>query len=234
MMCDLPRHVQLSRERIHLVSLICLADLFVGQRSVHSMFDLFSFIQWFLWWPCSLVSFICDFLTAELCQMSTAGFCSHGLEGCCSELSTSFSVAGCYRCGRVSRRTEHLRHWIQSPAAGIPLVLALCRAAEWLTCVTGNRLVLLGDSAAKTAIDREMQEGLIHLPAIYKCPCRVLDRNSCLYSKARRWSLSCVLILIREHYLGLYIYKDMCFIILVLSMVTWRERWDVCRLPGID
>lgn len=39
MMCDLPRHVHLSRERVHLVSLICLADLSVGQRSVHSMLD---------------------------------------------------------------------------------------------------------------------------------------------------------------------------------------------------
>lgn len=47
-MCDLPRHVQLSRERMHLVSLICLADLSAGQRSVHSMLDLFGVIQWFL------------------------------------------------------------------------------------------------------------------------------------------------------------------------------------------
>lgn len=65
MMCDLPRCVQLSRERIHLLSLIFLTDLSVGQMSVHSMFDLFSVIQRFLWWPSSLISFVCDFLTAE-------------------------------------------------------------------------------------------------------------------------------------------------------------------------
>lgn len=32
MMCDLPRCVQLSRESIHLLPLICLADLSVGRR----------------------------------------------------------------------------------------------------------------------------------------------------------------------------------------------------------
>lgn len=48
MMCDLPRCVQLSRESIHLLPLICLADLSVGQMSVHSMFDLFSVIHCFL------------------------------------------------------------------------------------------------------------------------------------------------------------------------------------------
>lgn len=168
-MCDLPRHVRLSRERIHFVSLICLADLSVRQRSVHSMFDLFSVIQWFLWWPSSLTSFICDFLTAEPWQMSTGGFCSCGLEDCCSELSPCFSVAGCCHCGRISRRTECLRHWIQSPAAGIPLIMAFCRAAGWWMCVTGNRLVLPGDCAARTAVDREGDAGRSYsLPAICK------------------------------------------------------------------
>lgn len=119
MVYNLPRHVQLYREKIHLVALICLADLSVGQRSVQSMFALFSVIHRFLLCPSSVTSFICDFLTAEPWQMSTGESCYCGLKGRCPELSPCFSVAGYCLCNRVSRRTERLRCWIWSPASDL-------------------------------------------------------------------------------------------------------------------
>lgn len=104
---------QISRHRY---TLFCLPVLYVGCSSGQSMFDLFSIIHRFLWCPSSLISSICDFLTAEPWQMSTGKSCHHGLKGCCPELSFCFSVAGSCLYGRVGGRMECLKCWTWSPA----------------------------------------------------------------------------------------------------------------------